>query len=256
MRLKFNMRNMTFCFAAVFIVACWGYQSSAQFGSTQTGGGFGIGNNGNPPEPPEPKKLDATAAKNAPPVARLDFKSAAHVKIEKALQSKTECEFVDCPLGDVIEFFQDAHKITITIDKKAIDEGDIDVDEPIDFVTDNMSLKSTLVHILKPLNLYFHIENESLVIATGLEEVDNLVIVVYDVRKLLAAGFEHTGLRAAIAMTASYPSADIDMGEGEAIPLRGCFVVKQTYHGHKEIFDMLQQLERVVDRKITKTISN
>ncbi len=254
MRLKFNMRNMTFCFAAVFIVACWGYQSQAQFGSTQTGGGFGIGNNGNPPEPPEPKKLDAAAAKNAPPVARLDKKIEAHEKIEKALQSKTACEFVKTPLEDVIKYFQKIHKINIQIDKNAFNEEGIDLDEPVEFAADKMSLESALNFILEPLEATYYVANESLVITSETKAEETYTTIVYDVRKLLLAGFAHSELQKAIESVGSGTWEDNgNGGEGTISPVPGCLVIKQTYHSHKVVFELLQLLEKMIDTTNAKT---
>ena len=74
------------------------------------------------PSAARPRK--STAKTTSSPPRRLQTGEAA---IEKALQSPTQLEFVDTPLTNVIDYLKDYHQIEIQLDKKAMEEGGIDI---------------------------------------------------------------------------------------------------------------------------------
>ena len=60
----------------------------------------------------------------------MKVRAAAAKRIDAALHSPTQLEFVDCPLSDVIDYLKDYHQIEIRFDKKALDEAGISLDAP------------------------------------------------------------------------------------------------------------------------------
>ncbi len=246
-----TVSNIALCFVAVLILTSWCNQNQAQSIPTP------VPLTPQQSAPPKTRKLDITAAKNAPPVARLSKKIKTHEKIEKALQSNTKCKFVQTPLIDVMKQLKEQHGIPIVFDEASLNSEGVDIDESINFIVDSLSLGNALSRILEPLNANYYVANECLIITSSRKERETVTTVVYDVRKLIAAGIKKRELVKAMRTIAANISGDF-VGErqfgyrdqdGRISLLPGCLIIRQSYHSHKKIFDLLQQLERLVERK-------
>jgi hypothetical protein len=115
----------------------------------------------------------------------LKQRNPAEKRIEDALKSPTQLEFVETPLSDVIDYLKDYHGIEIQVDKKALDDVGIGTDTPVTKNLKGISLKSALRLLLKEMSLTYIIENEVLLITTPEEADSKLVTKVYPVADLV-----------------------------------------------------------------------
>jgi hypothetical protein len=98
------------------------------------------------------------------PAARL---SKAEVKIQDALDSPTEMEFVETPLTDVATFLAQLHNIPVRVDFRALEDAAIPSDLPVTFQVRGIKLRSALKLMFNKHDyLGFHYRNEALVITT------------------------------------------------------------------------------------------
>jgi tetratricopeptide (TPR) repeat protein len=115
----------------------------------------------------------------------LQERNPAERRIESALRSPTQLEFIDTPLRDVIEYLKDYHQIEIQIDQRALDDVAITTDTPVTRNLKGISLKSALRLLLRELDLQYIIQDEVLLITTP-EVADTLLITkVYPVADLV-----------------------------------------------------------------------
>ncbi len=195
------------------------------------------------------KPLNCIAAQKIPSVSSKAKIKLTHQKIEKELQKRISVNFIDTPLTDVVKFLKAKHQITIIIDQGAVDEGDLDPEELVNFTAQNIKLENVLTLMLKQFDLTYHIRNESLKITTVAIEEEALTAVVYDVQKLYVAGIDYEFLDLMIYNSTNCLWEDDGEYGGTVTMLPGCLVAKQSFHSHKEIFNLLQQIERFIDRK-------
>lgn len=115
----------------------------------------------------------------------LQKRNAAEKRIEEALRSPTQIEFVETPLSDVVDYLRDYHKIEIQLDKKALGDVNIGTDTPVTKTLRGISLKSALRLMLRELQLTYIIQDEVLLITTPEEAEARLVTKVYPVADLV-----------------------------------------------------------------------
>ena len=115
----------------------------------------------------------------------LQKRNPAEKRIEEALRSPTQIEFVETPLSDVVDYLRDYHKIEIQLDKKALGDVNIGTDTPVSKTLRGISLKSALRLMLRELQLTYIIQDEVLLITTPEEADARLVTKVYPVADLV-----------------------------------------------------------------------
>jgi len=114
--------------------------------------------------------------------------SAAEGKIEAALSSPTQLEFIQTPLQDVVDYLKDLHKIEIQIDRKAFQDQGLDASTlPVTANLKGISLRSALNLVLHNLDLTYLVEDEVLLITTPEAGARRLTTKVYRVADLIAA---------------------------------------------------------------------
>ncbi len=173
--------------------------------------------------------------------------SPAEKAIEKALDSQTLVDFIELPLGDVVDFLKDRHDIEIQLDLKALGDVGLSRDEPITKELKGLSLRSALNLILDDLELTYLIANEVLLITTPEVAQKQLSTKVYPVADLI----DGNGDALIHLITSSVkPSSWDDVGGPGNIT--GCsfggadtVVISQTYHIHREIVELLAKLRKV-----------
>ena len=115
----------------------------------------------------------------------MRIRGPAEKKIEAALKSPTQLEFVDTPLTDVVDYLKDYHQIEIQMDKKAMDEAGIGTDSQVTKNLKGVSLKSALRLMLHELGLTYVIQDEVLLITTTEAAESKLSTRVYAVADLV-----------------------------------------------------------------------
>lgn len=131
----------------------------------------------------KPQAKSTQAKKPAPPAAPLDLKTATPqttpatqiffpelTKFEKEFQAQlkehTVAEFYDTPLQDVIEYFKDSSGADYVIDRVALGDEGLTIDEPITVNVTHVSLKTALELILEPSGLAYVVDRDVVKITT------------------------------------------------------------------------------------------
>ena len=111
--------------------------------------------------------------------------SPAEAKIAAALTEKTELDFTDQPLSDVIEYLKAKHEIEIQLDSKALADAGVGSDTPVTRNIKGITLRSALRLLLGELDLTYVIRDEVLMITTKTEAENILSTRVYPVADLV-----------------------------------------------------------------------
>ncbi len=115
--------------------------------------------------------------------------SAAEKKIEEALMSPTQMDFVETPLQDVVDYLKDLHQIEIQVDRKALDDVGLDPSTlPMRKNLKGISLRSALRLTLRDHELTYLIRDEVLLITTPKDAASRLTTKVYRVDDLVGSG--------------------------------------------------------------------
>ena len=193
---------------------------------------------------------------------------AAEKKIEAALGMPTQLEFIKTPLQDVIDYLKDYHRIEIQIDEKAFEDAGLDESKtPITKNHKRISLRSALNLTLGDLELTYLIQDEVLLI-TSEEEAQSFKYMstkVYRVDDLIAryepkpdeevrgALVDYDTMMHMITSTVE-PARWAEVG-GPGSIVGATFndvetlVILQTYHVHRKIAVLLEELRNVAGGK-------
>ncbi|HEV7225051.1 MAG TPA: VWA domain-containing protein, partial [Pirellulales bacterium] len=99
----------------------------------------------------------------------LTENNPSEAKIMAALDDKTELEFVDQPLSDVVEYLRERHEIEIQLDNKALADAGLGSDTPVTRNIKGITLRSALRLMLGEMDLTYVIRDEVLMITTKTE---------------------------------------------------------------------------------------
>ena len=212
------------------------------------------------PEPlnrPEPT-ANATTAALSPlgSVAVVEFfppLTPQEQRFEAALEKSAECDFTDTPLVDVVTFFAEYASIKIVIDVQALNEEGIAIDTAVTQKLDDLRLRSLLHLILTPLQLSAIPKHDVLLLTTRAKAKEHLVARTYPVSDLCYfPGYEGLDLQSLIRIIEEETSGPWQTRDGEGgtltdLEYSGSLTVRQTYHVHREILELLRSL-RVAQR--------
>lgn len=183
-------------------------------------------------------------------------------KIEASLQKEAAFDFVETPLQEAVEFIAEKYDLPIRLDTRSLEEYGYGSDEPITASVKMVRLSNALDLMLKPLDLAWTIDH-GYVQVTSVETAEyTLRTEIYDVKNLVAASDEG----AAIVYSTDAPSGGYEQllslvtrtvrpesweemgGVGTMAPFaageKKLLVVSQSYAAHREIADLLSELER------------
>jgi len=90
----------------------------------------------------------------------------AYVKLQAKLNEPTEAEFIEAPLSDIVDFFRGKHSLAIHLDRPALEAAGVASDSPLTLNLKDMTLRSALRLVLRPLNLSYLICDEVVLITT------------------------------------------------------------------------------------------
>lgn len=169
-------------------------------------------------------------------------------QIDAALSKRLNARYEDQPLERVLDALAERFGIAIWIDRVALIEEGISTDEPITVHLENVTLRSLLTLMFRPLGLTFYVDRGALVVTTETEAENRLVTVVHDVRDLNRNGIDQTTLIDAIQSATSGEWEEIDgIGGTVQMPFPGTLVVRQTHRVLGEIEVLLSELRRGTD---------
>jgi hypothetical protein len=175
--------------------------------------------------------------------------------IEKRLQTPVTVNFTDAPLRTVVEDLRTFQGINIYVDETALAEQGISLDRPVTVKLEQVSLKSVLNLLLRPLRLTYVIKDEVLQITTEDQARGNLLTTTYDVADLVkkkarttcaAEPSEEETLMRLIANTIDPRTWSSAGGRGtvEYYPRTHSLVIKQTTDVQEQVADLLAALRR------------
>lgn len=160
--------------------------------------------------------------------ADLRSTSPSEAKIRRQLQTSTKIEFIETPLQEAVAYLQDLHGIVIQLDHKALEEAALFADVPVTLAVDNVSLRTALRLLLRPLDLTYVVEDEVLMITTVDVASQKIVTTVYPLGDLLqpvtatsglngapggaATGFSMPGINGASGMPGGNPPNNPGLG--------------------------------------------
>ncbi|HXT58065.1 MAG TPA: DUF4974 domain-containing protein [Pirellulales bacterium] len=162
-------------------------------------------------------------------------------KILAALDDKTELEFVDQPLNDVIEYLKSRHEIEIQLDNKALADAGLGSDTPVTKNIKGISLESALDLILGELDLTYTVRDEVLLITTKTAAKSMLSAKIYPVADLVATpvGDDYQNL---IEMITS----SVDPSAWDEVGGPGC--ITEFRNAHALVIDQTSTVHRQIER--------
>ncbi|MEM8865068.1 MAG: hypothetical protein AAGF31_05925 [Planctomycetota bacterium] len=197
----------------------------------------------------DPDPFAASAKATTQPVVWTHGNRPAIQKIKEILAqplTSVGLDFEEAPLEEIVDFLRDEYQLEIHLDLPALDELGIAEDEQVTCNLRNISLRSGLRLMLRPLELTTIIVDEVLLVTTEEEADTHLVVGIYPVGDMLN---EHAGLDDILDVLVTTVAADTwaenGGGEAEIRPLGpGRLVVSQTQAVHEQILDTLNALRQ------------
>ncbi|WP_417391313.1 hypothetical protein [Gimesia sp.] len=120
------------------------------------------------------------------------------LKIQKALEEETDCDFSDEPLSEVMALFSERHGIPILVSGNDLGEEGLTLDEPVKLNVKQIALQDALSLILEPIGLTYLVEHGVLKITTGIHASDKLTSRVYPVGDLCRTVEDYLTLESAL----------------------------------------------------------
>lgn len=190
-------------------------------------------------DPPKAKSI----APKEPDVEFLPRASASEERILAAFEQPTELSFHETPLQAAVDFLNDKHAIEIQIDVKALADGGMKADTPVNCGVRGVSLRSALRLLLSRIDLTFCVQDEVLFITT--KEVADATVVTrtYPVADL-TPGDRYDGLIDAITKNVAPQTWDEVGGPGSLSPVKASksLVVSQTQDVQDKVLQLLRSL--------------
>jgi len=168
-------------------------------------------------------------------------------KIENALSSYSEVQYLDTELTDVVNDLELRHRVDITIDTEALSAAGKGPDSTVTIQVQDVSLRSILNRVLKQHDLTWTVVDEGILITTPEEDAKHLSTRVYSVADLGAADEavdydELTNMITQSVAPESWREAGGAAGSIARISAKKSLVITQTYRNHYAIEKLLKQL--------------
>jgi type II secretory pathway component GspD/PulD (secretin)/tetratricopeptide (TPR) repeat protein len=117
------------------------------------------------------------------------IQSPTHNPIEQSIERKLtmpiNLNFKDVPLSQAIDDLSSLSGVNIVRDKAALDDGGINLEQPLSLKVENISLKSALTLLLNQAKLTYMIRDEVLQVTTNEKTAGRLKQVTYPVADLV-----------------------------------------------------------------------
>jgi uncharacterized protein (TIGR03000 family) len=119
-------------------------------------------------------------------------KNEKEKEIKRKLNMPVSFDFKNTPLRQVIDDLHTWTGIDFVVDKRALKEENISMDQPVEMNVDTVTLKSALTNILYPMRLTYVIEDEVLKITTERRDKARIVSKSYQAEKRIIACPDYT----------------------------------------------------------------
>ncbi|HTI49567.1 MAG TPA: hypothetical protein VL475_01395, partial [Planctomycetaceae bacterium] len=167
----------------------------------------------------------------APPMKDLrltDEKDSAEDQIEDALSKSTEVNFSELPLEEALSLLKQQHHLDLWIDRHALKEAEIALDDPVTLQLSGIRLESILNLLLEPLDLDWLIQDEVLKITTKARAAALAETRTFKIQELLDAGHTVEELMDAIVKCVEPDSWTDAGGVGTISHSSGVLICRQS----------------------------
>ena len=195
------------------------------------------------------RRAAAASALLKRPAAPVEFVDVIHAprsgserRIESSLDKSLSLSFQNTPLTEVVASFARQISINVVLDNEALTEEGIATDTPVTLQLTQITGRSALELLLRPLQLSAVIDNEVLFVTTAQKEKDKLVSHTYPVSDLIGSSDDYSTLIRMIENSTSGPW--MNQGEGGTITessITGSLVVRQTLIVQRQVLNVLRQ---------------
>lgn len=194
----------------------------------------------------------------AQPAVDYKRRSALETRIETALDdTKWEADFVDITLKDAITQISDFYKIPILFEAKAVNAGDITLEQEINLQVKDVSLRNVLNLILAQhpdVSLEFVIRNGVLQVVTDVTASETVETRVYMINHLKQAdtatlvsmiqqAIQPGTWRSVSTAPSAAKNPNYDL-VGAIAEVNAALVITHNQRAHFEIAELLDQLKR------------
>lgn len=170
-------------------------------------------------------------------------------KIFRSLDKPTNVEWQELPLEDAITYLAEFHGINIIIEKAALSEAGIALDQPVTLRLQGVRLESALNLLLEPVPLEWVIQDEVMKITTQEWCEDHPEVQVHEIQSLIDAGHTPEELIASIKACIEPTSWSPKDGYAGISHTGGVLVVRQTQRIHTEIARLLADLDDIAEQE-------
>jgi hypothetical protein len=171
-----------------------------------------------------------------------------HAEIAEALTRKVDCEFVDTPLEDAVDFIAEHLGYPVFIDEQSLDEIGLSVDETVNLSVKNFQLEHLLKQMLYQLGITHMVIDGNVKITTLERAESNLQMRVYPVGDLFpSSSASHDAVMALLVSVVEPDSWEDVGGAGTIDSLSSSLVISQNYHVHQQVEHLLNVLRRLQD---------
>lgn len=193
-------------------------------------------------------------------------------------QTTMDLEFQDTPLSEALSSISHDHGISVVLDRTALADEGLAIDEPVNCFVKGVRLKSALNLLLKPLQLTYLVADDVLMVTTLVNEDERIITRVYPVGDLcnetpdsfnelvqaltvpylnsgglggggfggggggFGGGFGSEGLGGGAGVTPGFA------GDGDrsitAVKASSCLVVRESPQGHARVLQLLRDLRQ------------
>jgi type II secretory pathway component GspD/PulD (secretin) len=187
-------------------------------------------------------------------------------QVEKKLLVKVNVNFRDVPLSEILEDFRNAQNLNIVVDRPALAEENLNLEQSITLRLQNVPLKNALKHILHDAGFGYTIQDGVLLIAPVPRNQGRMVRRVYPVADLVGKSNNADDLirviRNTVATPRSWaprkgdPDGEVGNPEGgtlEYFPEGRALVISQTGEIQEQIeklLDDLRQCKKEQEKKL------
>jgi len=169
---------------------------------------------------------------------------SAHLHIEAVVaDERTEFEFTDTPLEEVLQFLGSKHGVNVLLDSTAISVAGVAKDYPVNMSVKGITLASGLNLLLQPLDLTYVVKDEVLMITTNDAARNKRETRIYDVRRLMQAGYDPKLLADVVRKVLQAQAGEPLSDDTAIVELPDGLVIYETQATHREVAKLLKLIE-------------
>ncbi|MGA2798588.1 MAG: permease prefix domain 1-containing protein [Thermoguttaceae bacterium] len=142
----------------------------------------------------QPQQIEKAKETSSDSIASAIEKPDANAQTQVKLEKTIDAEFVETPLGQVLDYFSTETKAQFRMDTKILNEAGITSDNPITFHLKNMPAETILRLMFRDLNLAYWLEDGVVIVTTQDEANQCLETRFYRVNDLLDLSNEPTSM--------------------------------------------------------------